>query len=115
MPATAAPGAQPPAPQNTSLGSANAAASKYRDVVMAELNLRKRYPEAARPARLTGVVMAAFTIGANGQVSAISIMQSSGHAALDGAVRQLITALTLPPPPGGPIRVDVPVEFKVGF
>jgi protein TonB len=82
---------------------------------MAELNLRKRYPEAARPARLTGVVMAAFTIGANGQVSAISIMQSSGHAALDVAVRQLITALTLPPPPAGPIRVDVPVEFKVGF
>jgi TonB family protein len=45
-------------------------------------------------------------------VSAITITRSSGHASLDGAVRQLLGALALPPPPAGPIRVAVPVEFK---
>jgi protein TonB len=90
------------------------AASKYRDVVYAELNRHKRYPEAARQARITGAVLAAFTIGTNGQVSAITITRSSGHASLDGAVRQLLGALALPPPPAGPIRVAVPVEFKFG-
>ena len=81
---------------------------------MAELNRRMRYPEAARQARLTGVALVTFTISARGLVSAISITQSSGHGALDGAVRQMFNGLTLPPPPAGPVRVNVPVAFKDG-
>jgi protein TonB len=81
--------------------------------VAAELNLHKRYPEPARLARITGVVTAAFTIGADGKISGITITRPSGHGALDAAVRQLLTTLSLPPPPRGPIRVDT-VEFKFG-
>jgi len=86
---------------------------KYRTRVAAELNLHKRYPEAARLARVTGVVAAEFTIGTTGKISDIAIVQPSGHAALDAAVRQLLGTLALPPPPRGPIRV-APVEFKFG-
>jgi TonB family protein len=57
-------------------------------------------------------VLATFTIGINGQVSAVAITRSSGHSSLDSAVRQLLSLLTLPPPPSGPIVA--PVEFKFG-
>jgi hypothetical protein len=87
VPATP-PASEPPAVQTTSLTPADLRALQYRELVMLELNRRKRYPEAAR--------------------------QSSGHAALDVAARQMINGLTLPPPPGGPVRVDLPIEFKIG-
>jgi periplasmic protein TonB len=112
--ASTASGSGSPTAQGTSGANTDAtAATNYRALIVAELNRRKRYPEEARQARASGTVMVSFTIETSGRVSSISLMKSSGHNALDGAVRQMLNVVSLPPPPGGAIRVTVPVQFKM--
>lgn len=89
------------------------ASANYRSIVAAELNRRKFYPPAARSSGAQGVVVVTFTIGADGRVARHAISRSSGQPLLDGAVRQMMTALSLPPPPGGRFRATVPIRFDI--
>lgn len=89
-----------------------AAAASYASLVAGEIRRHRHYPAAAREANVTGVVVVAFTIGPTGTVVSHSIVRSSGHAVLDGAVRSMMAAVHLPPPPDGSFRSSIPVRFE---
>lgn len=85
--------------------------ASYASLLSAELNRRKVYPSAARAAGVTGSVGVAFTIGASGRVTGHSILNSSGDAALDGAVHAMMAAVHAPPPPGGSFSTSTTIRF----
>jgi protein TonB len=87
--------------------------ANYRSLVIAELNRRKRYPEAARAARAQGIAIVAFTIGPSGRVTSHSITRSSGNGVLDNEVHVIMGAVSLPPPPGGSFRATAPISFSI--
>lgn len=89
-----------------------AAAASYASLVAGEIRRHRHYPAAAREANITGVVVVAFTIGPGGTVVSHTIVRSSGHGLLDGAVRGMMGAVHLPPPPGGSFRSSIPVRFE---
>lgn len=90
-----------------------AAVASYAAEVSAELRRHRHYPAAAREAGITGVVVVAFVIGPGGRVATHSIVRSSGHPILDQAVHGMMSAVALPPPPGGIFRSTVPVRFDL--
>jgi protein TonB len=94
----------------TGSASSTAAAADYGRIVYAEIARRSHYPESASPA--TGTVVLSFTIGSSGRVTSSSIVQSSGNGLLDGAARQTMSALSLPPPPGGRYSNTVPIHLR---
>jgi periplasmic protein TonB len=94
-------------------GAATGAVSTatYRSLVIAELSRHKQYPPAALSGGVQGTVVVTFTIGPSGRVVGHTITRSSGSSALDGAVHRMMSAISLPPPPGGIYRATAPVEF----
>jgi TonB family protein len=105
-----------PAPASAPPGAAldaSAAARKYGALISTELNRRRRYPEAARAANQSGMVLVAFTIGPDGRISTFSIVQSSGHRLLDEAVGQMMSNVSVPPPPEGEFSATVPIRFQL--
>jgi protein TonB len=84
----------------------------YSSLVNAEIRRHTHYPESASPA--TGTVLLSFTIGPAGRVTSSSVVQSSGHGVLDSAARQTLSALSLPPPPGGRFTRTVQLHFRPG-
>ena len=90
-----------------------AASANYRSLVVAELNRRKFYPPAARDSGIKGVVVVAFSIGAAGTIAGYKITNSSGNGVLDGAIHQMMKAVSLPPPPGGSFHASVPIYFDL--
>ena len=83
------------AAQSSGQGSAasaagNAAVSNYPGQVVTRLRRALSYPAQARRQRITGEVHVSFTIAANGGVSGVSVVRSSGHAVLDEAARQTV-------------------------
>ena len=97
----------------TGAASGSASTADYRALVIAELNRRKQYPESARATGATGTVVVSFTIGSSGRVTTSSVVQSSGHGMLDTAARQMLSSLSLPPPPGGRYSATAPVRFNL--
>jgi periplasmic protein TonB len=89
------------------------ATATYRALVIAELNRHKQYPDSARSAGIQGTAVVAFTIGPSGRVLRHSITRSSGNATLDNAVHQMMTELSLPPPPAGTFRATAPIQFTL--
>ena len=84
----------------------------YSSLVNAEIRRHSHYPESASPA--TGTVLLSFTIGPAGRVTSSSVVQSSGHGEFDSAARQTLSALSLPPPPGGHFSRTVQLHFRPG-
>lgn len=68
----------------------NAALSNYPGQVVSRLRRALSYPAQARRQRIAGEVHVSFTIGANGAVSGVDIVRSSGHAILDEAALQIV-------------------------
>jgi len=89
------------------------ASANYRSLVVAELNRRKFYPPAARDSGTKGVVVVAFSIGNSGTIVGYKITKSSGNGVLDGAIHQMMKAVSLPPPPGGSFHASVPIYFDL--
>jgi protein TonB len=94
----------------TGAASGAVSAADYGRLVYAEITRHSHYPEQASPA--TGTVVLSFTIGSSGRVTSSSIVQSSGNGLLDGAARQTLSALSLPPPPGGRYSNSVPIHLR---
>lgn len=96
-------------------GAASAGArANYGAIVAAELNRHKFYPPAARAAGETGSVGVTFVIGPSGRVVSHAITSSSGSAALDAAVRNMMASAHAPPPPGGSFRGSININFNLG-
>ena len=85
----------------------------YRNLVMAELNRRKAYPDQARAQGAQGRVVVSFTVGPAGRVVNLAVTTSSGHSALDAAARQAVSGMTLPPPPGGRFTSSAALRFRL--
>ncbi len=77
----------------------------------------KIYPEAARQRGEQGSAILRFRVGRDGRVLAYHLVQSTGHAALDAAVSEMMRSATLPPFPASmtqsEIAVSVPIRFSL--
>lgn len=92
------------------------ATSNYKGKVAAKLRRAKRYPREARRQNLEGTVRVAFTIAANGSVSGIRVIRSSGHPVLDQAAVEMVQRAAPMPKFPSDIRaanmnLQVPVRF----
>jgi periplasmic protein TonB len=80
-------------------------------------NPHPAYPEAARKAGQTGVVMLRVTINESGRVSAVRLIRSSGHSLLDDRARTAVQRWIFKPARQNdkPVatQVDVPVRFSL--
>ena len=57
-----------------------------------------RYPPAACPDRLQGIVVAEFTVNSRGRITSRRILKSSGHAILDQEALRTIDRVKAVPP-----------------
>jgi protein TonB len=73
-----------------------------------------RYPAVARRLRVEGRAVVKIRVDGAGRVTSVSLSETSDHAALDDAAVAFARRVpSLPPPPGGPIEVMVPVVFAL--
>lgn len=112
--------AQEGAPQPAQAAAADTPAPPSREVlieyavlVSQAINRLKYYPETARDDRNTGVVEVSFRLDAAGAVILAEVAKSSGSAALDAAALQMIRAADLPPPPNGPFKGRIAIDFRI--
>ena len=90
----------------------------YFRTLSAHLNRKKVYPAEARQARQQGIVTVRFTVDRAGNVSAVSIKQSSGHMILDDATLSLLLRVApLPPMPASMhrdrITLSLPIDYSL--
>lgn len=77
----------------------------------------RTYPDAAKHQGWEGVVELSFSIDSRGSIRGATMTRSSGVALLDNAAFELLDrASPLPPPPAddAPLRVTVPVAYRLG-
>lgn len=96
----------------------NSDTSSYNAMVIAHLQRFRVYPESARSARITGVSTVRFTLGAGGNVIAVSLAGSSGQGVLDQAALAMVQrASPFPPIPPSLGRASMtfaaPVRFNI--
>lgn len=82
--------------------------------IRAILAERLKYPKNALRLKQQGEVSVTFTLGANRDVSQITITQSSGFELLDDAARSLIeNSANEFPKPSKSVRITVPIAYKL--
>jgi protein TonB len=107
--------AQQEARRGAANGRANAggmSTASYAALLSAELRRHTFYPAAARAVGATGTVGVAFTVGPSGRVISQSVTHSSGNAALDSAAHAIMSAIHMPPPPGGRFSTSTNLRFN---
>ncbi|MBY8823334.1 energy transducer TonB [Sphingomonas colocasiae] len=108
---------KPKAPQTGAPSNSNSRAEQsWEAKVLAALERRKRYPDAAQSAGQEDVVQVRIVMDRSGRVINSQIRRSRGFSLLDGEVAALVRrASPLPKPPqevtGEQIALLVPVEF----
>ncbi|MCX7791506.1 MAG: energy transducer TonB [Chloroflexaceae bacterium] len=89
----------------------------YLALVRARLQQELRFPIAAREQGLSGTAHIRFEIASDGQVSAVTLVRSSGQPSLDREALALPRRVSpLPPPPNGTLQqgravLAVPIVF----
>ena len=91
---------------------------RYNQRLYRHLVRHNRYPDAARAQRQEGTVMLYFVVEPDGRVADWEIRESSGHAVLDDAVRQMLEeAQPLPAMPDtldlDRLALTVPIRFQL--
>lgn len=72
------------------------------------------YPARERQLRRTGVVTLAFSVSPTGQVTNVSVANSSGNESLDAAAVKAAQSTKVEPPPAAfPTNLTVPVRFSL--
>jgi len=111
---------RPPSPRTTARveGGAPRVAPSWQADLVKHLQQYKRYPGTAQAHGEQGVVLLGFSVDRNGRILASRIVQSSGHAALDQEVMEMIVrAQPLPafPPSMTQAQLDltVPIRFSL--
>lgn len=114
--------APPPPPEPPKLGPTpddiNAARSQYGSLLAREFAKHKQYPGIARMRGWQGTTRVQLEIDADGNVTATSIHESSGHEALDKQALEMVKkASPLPLPPEAlrnrQFTILVPVTFRL--
>lgn len=106
------------APRSGPSTTSNAAVRTWKSAMVMHINRYKRYPEAARPRRLSGDVQIVFSMDRSGRVLKSSVQRSSGSTLLDEeAMRLFRRASPLPHPPpavvGEILEYSLPVHFRM--
>lgn len=90
---------------------------QFQQTLLRRIALFRRYPAAARQARIQGTVELAFTMRRDGKVLSARVGTSSGAAVLDQeAIDMVRRAEPLPPVPSelpDPISIKLPVVFAL--
>ncbi|MBM4394565.1 MAG: TonB family protein [Deltaproteobacteria bacterium] len=74
----------------------------------------RTYPAPARRTRAEGRVVLRVRVDGRGRVAGATIEERSSHDLLDRAALAMARGIpSLPPPPGGPIDVEVPVVYSL--
>ena len=93
-----------------SIGNGAGAADSFR-AIRSQIEKAKTYPDTARRTGVEGTVEVRFRITSTGQVAAVEITQSSGHAVLDeSAVQTVRRAAPYPVLPGW---IRVPLAYRL--
>ena len=91
--------------------------AEYRSALSAWLERHKIYPAAARQRGEQGSAVLRFRVGRDGRILAYQLVRSTGYAALDAAVDEMMRGATLPPFPASmtqpEIAVSVPIRFSL--
>lgn len=82
-----------PPPEATSAAAQRSAERAYLSALHRAIARHQHYPASARRQGQSGVATVAFTLAADGRISQIRLVQSSGHAALDRSAVQALTRL----------------------
>jgi len=90
----------------------------WRELLLARVRSRTRYPDSALSQGREGTVMVKFTMDRLGKVIYVRLLTGSGHQDLDDAALAAVrTASPLPPVPrdvpGNPVAVVLPVSFSI--
>lgn len=103
------------AQQSSSGAAASVSPARWQARVASHLERRKRYPAAAKRQGQQGTAQVRFTIDGSGHVQSVSLVRSSGVAALDEEVVALVRrASPVPaPPPGVNRTIVVPIRFSM--
>jgi len=98
----------PPPPLNVEKEFLNAHLGEIRGLLLQNL----KYPKMAQKLKMQGEVRIAFTLGADGSVEDIKIIEGSGFDLLDDDARTLIekTASKFPKPSKS-VRISVPLSY----
>jgi len=87
---------------------------EYAWMVRRRIEAARTYPSEALSRSLEGQVMLSVRVGRTGQVEEVRVASPSGIPVLDRAALRLARGLgDLPPPPGGPLEVRVPVRYSL--
>ena len=101
----------------TQAASANATSGSRMTQAAYLFNPHPSYPELARKAGHTGVVILRVSVSERGRVSALHVVKSSGHALLDDRARTTVLRWTFKPArrDGRPVstQVEVPIRFSL--
>lgn len=95
-------------------GNANSMAGDYYDIIRMIIEDKKEYPQRARDRHIEGSVLVNFTVAPDGTASDISLARSSQHLILDRAALAAVKASSpFPPPPDGPLSIEVNILFEL--
>lgn len=100
---------------SSGLFSSSVTPAKWQAQLSSYLQRRKRYPRESQRNREEGTVYARFQIDDSGNVLSVSITRSSGFAALDQAILEMIRKASPvpPPPPEAGKTITVPFKFNL--
>lgn len=117
-PVTAQPAVVAPQPKAVDESRDRALIARYEQIISARIKQFEDYPPVAKRRHWEGTTVVQLRLGADGKVTDISIVETSGHEILDeAAVNMIRKASPLPAPPEG-LRgreqtVLVPIKFRL--
>jgi protein TonB len=107
--------ASSPAPTSAAPAAPAAISAEYRQALSFWLERNKIYPDAARQRGDEGTALLRFQVRRDGYVFAYQLTRSTGHAALDTAIDQMMRGARLPPFPAGMTQAEIAVSVPIRF
>ncbi|WP_350146104.1 energy transducer TonB [Pyruvatibacter sp.] len=86
----------------------------YLAMLRARIEAKRTYPATARRAGQQGVASLRLTITADGTLTQLHVIQSSGHFALDRTAKRMVQkSAPFPAPPRTRFEVTIPIVFEL--
>lgn len=115
-PASSASAAPSPQPAAATAGLIASIEQAYKTALQAEIARHRSYPLMARRLRQEGTVAVGFVVQADGQLTAIELLESSGHRLLDEAALAAVREVArFRPIPEELDRQDWPLSVPLNF